>query len=269
MRFPGSFCFWRSQLPVASRSPMRSSVSTTHSGAPVDVRWRALFEDRYGADGLDRLLKLFAQPCVTFATIAERFGVTRERVRQWHLQLLPDAPRGHERQRLCWLHHQKRQVLLDPLFRSFYGNARRCFQPGHLNLMHSRNGFRRRAALLHSGVVLVRQAPLVSRTRSVPTFTLRVGHTPCDFIYYRLSDNDFLFVPRSRLPVVGTNYVDNGRSKYVAFRNSFESALSIADLANSGQAPLVSEGVSEDQRDMDVSSASTSSGFGNAGAGHE
>ena len=58
---------------------MRFSTPNTNASLGVDTRWRVVFEDRDGADGLERLLKMFSQPCVTFAEIAERFGVTRER----------------------------------------------------------------------------------------------------------------------------------------------------------------------------------------------
>ena len=61
---------------------------------------------------------------ISFAEIATRYGVTRERVRQWHLQLLPGAPRGHQRRRLCIRQQQKRELLTDPVFRHFYRHAR-------------------------------------------------------------------------------------------------------------------------------------------------
>jgi hypothetical protein len=96
----------------------------------VNARWLAIFEERYGTGAYGRLIALFGQPCVTFASIADQFGVTRERVRQWHLVLMPGAPRGHERQRLCGLYQQKRRLLAEPLFRSFYQHARPHLEPG-------------------------------------------------------------------------------------------------------------------------------------------
>ena len=48
----------------------------------------SVFEERYGAGSQQRLIALLEQPCVTFATIATHFGVSRERVRQWHRDLL-------------------------------------------------------------------------------------------------------------------------------------------------------------------------------------
>ena len=46
--------------------------------------WMNLFEDRYGTGSYQRLMGMFDRPCVTFAEIAGQFGVSRERVRQWH-----------------------------------------------------------------------------------------------------------------------------------------------------------------------------------------
>jgi hypothetical protein len=208
---------------------MRSSTpdSNPGPGAGVDARWRSVFDDRYGAGGLDRLLTVFGEPCVTFAEIAERFGVTRERVRQWHLQLMPGAPRGHERQRLCRLSRQKRELLRDPLFRAFYANVRRHFAPGQLSLVSARSGFRRRVVRLHQRVVLIREAPRAPRKPSAPIYTLRAAGDS-EFVYYRLSGDDFLFVPRSVLPPSGTTFIDNGRSRYRRFKNSFAAAFARA-----------------------------------------
>lgn len=213
---------------------MRSSMGDTNSGAAADVRWRAIFEDRYGPDGFERLRKMFGQPCVTFAAIAEQFGVTRERVRQWHLRLLPDAPRGHERQRLCLLSRRKRRLFEDALFRSFYVNVRRHVEPGHLGLVRSPSGFLKHVVHIHGKVVLIREAGQASRRRLQAAYAMRVGHTPCDFIYYRISEQDFLFVPRKALPRAGTHFIDNGRSKYLPFKNSFSAVLASNGLRQDG-----------------------------------
>ena len=50
----------------------------------LDPRSTGLFEDRYGLGARDRLLSPLQQPCITFAEIADQFGVTRECVGQWH-----------------------------------------------------------------------------------------------------------------------------------------------------------------------------------------
>ena len=39
--------------------------------------------------------------------------MTREAVRLWHRALLPDAPTGHERQRLCRKRRQRQALLAD------------------------------------------------------------------------------------------------------------------------------------------------------------
>jgi hypothetical protein len=76
-------------------------VTAARAAAPAEFGSIGLFEDRYGLGAHARLLTLFQQPCVTFAEIADRFGVTRECVRQWYARVLPTGPTGHERQRLC------------------------------------------------------------------------------------------------------------------------------------------------------------------------
>jgi hypothetical protein len=153
-------------------------------GASGDGRWLAIFEDRYGTGAHERLLALFGRPCVTFAEIATRYGVTRERVRQWHLQLLPDAPRGHDRRRLCLVHNQKRLLLEDPLFRSFYQHARPHVEPGRIQLI-----------------------PNSSRL--------------VDFIYYRLTPADYLLLPTSVVPAERTTFFDTPTSEYWRFKNTF------------------------------------------------
>ncbi len=66
------------------------SIESQHAGAAQ----RAAFDGRYGDGSFDELLRRLGQPCISFAQIASHFGVTRERVRQWHRQWLPDAPTG-------------------------------------------------------------------------------------------------------------------------------------------------------------------------------
>lgn len=82
------------------------------------------FNDRYGAGAHERLLSRLAHPCTTFAQIAKEFGVTRERVRQWQLLWLPDAPRGRERRRQCGFFRKRRLLLEEPLFKAFYRKIR-------------------------------------------------------------------------------------------------------------------------------------------------
>src|SRR4051812_49278150 len=157
-----------------------------------------LFEDRYGPGSRSRLVAMFDQPCTTFAAIAAHFGVTRERVRQWHGTMYPGAPSGHERQRLCALQRSKRNLFRQPLFRSFYRHARAHVEPGRLTLMAGGDGFLSRSVRLDGHVVSIRGAALKHQGRhQQPTYGLSGGGAAVDYIYYRLSDEDFLFVPRA------------------------------------------------------------------------
>ena len=60
----------------------RQAPSVEHQPSQATEERIRLFSDRYGARAFEELLQLFALPCVTYAEIAKRFGVTRERVRQ-------------------------------------------------------------------------------------------------------------------------------------------------------------------------------------------
>ncbi len=144
-----------------------------------------LFDDRYGAGAHQTLLAQLRQPCVTFAHIAGQFGVTRERVRQWHRDLLPEAPSGHARQRLCALHQQRRRLFHDPLFRRFFRDARAHLSPGRIEPIRSRQGYRTRTVLIDKRVVALRGgggARLHYRGAA-------------EFVYVPLDGSEFLFAP--------------------------------------------------------------------------
>jgi hypothetical protein len=204
---------------------MRSSPTFTLVSDPAAVRRLGAFEDRYGTGALDRLRALLAQPCVTFAEIAEQFSVTRERVRQWHLELMPDAPRGHARKRLCAILRQKKELLRDPLFRSFYRHAREHLGSSRLRPVANREGFRKRLVELDRQMVLIKEAHRLRRESSTVAYALNVGSATVVFIYYRLTDTEFLFVPRRALPPSGTTFFDGRYSKYQRFRNAFAPAF--------------------------------------------
>jgi hypothetical protein len=208
-------------------------LTTSEAAAPVgsavpasiDGRWLAIFEDRYGTGAHERLLALFGRPCVTFAEIATRYGVTRERVRQWHLQLLPDAPRGHDRRRLCLVHNQKRLLLEDPLFRSFYQHARPHVEPGRIQLIPTRDGFRRRTVRLDGLTVAIKNARQHAERRQEPghvAYVLTSSSRLVDFIYYRLTPADYLLLPTSAVPAERTTFFDTPTSEYQRFKNTFE-----------------------------------------------
>jgi hypothetical protein len=157
-----------------------SSIESQHPAASQ----RAAFEARYGEGAFDQLLRLLGQPCTSFAEIANHFGVTRERVRQWHGQWLPDAPTGLQRRRLCAGYQQKRRLMLDPLFRAFHRHARASIGTERIHPLRSRRGYQARAVLIDDVVVALRDA-----VATAPRYRGRA-----DFIYFRLADDEFLFV---------------------------------------------------------------------------
>jgi len=153
----------------------------SHSAAAAQ---RAAFEARYGDGSFEQLLQMLAQPCRSFAQIAIRFGVTRERVRQWHSQWLPDAPTGLERRRICAQYHEKLRLIRDPLFRAFHRDARTSIGADRIHPLRSRRGFRRRTVGIDRFVIALRDA-----VTSPPRYRGRA-----DFIYFRLAGDEFLFV---------------------------------------------------------------------------
>jgi hypothetical protein len=190
-----------------------------------------IFEDRYGTDARTRLAALFRQPCVTFAQIAHEFGVSRERVRQWHLEILPGAPRGRERRRLCGLAHHRQQLLSDPLFRAFHRHARPSFSRERLQLIPSVDGFRKRMVALDAAVVALktaRRTPGPARDGSGGSYFVAGYRGSAAFVYCRLTDADFLFMPVSALPAGGTTFVDTDTSKYHVFKNTFAALTAAA-----------------------------------------
>ena len=185
--------------------------------------WRDLFEDRYGAGSAERLTVMLERPCVTFARIAAEFGVTRECVRQWHQRLLPDAPRGHERQQLCREHQLKRKLLEDALFLGFYRRLRSSVPEQRVTLIPSRAGYRKRTVRIGGRIVALRRA----RRHTSPlrhgggiAYTLAAGESDADFVYYELVGGEFLLVPRHILQAQPATFIDTGRSMFHPFKNT-------------------------------------------------
>ena len=195
------------------------------------TNWHAIFEERYGEGSLDRLIEQLRQPCITFAAIAKTFGVSRERVRQWQLELLPDAPRGHERQQQCGRYRQKRKLLEDPLFRSFYRHARPHLHSARIELVRARDGYHARAVQIDHRLVAIRDVSKSARRGhdNGVVYTLPRAGAAAELIYYRLAEDDYLFLPASELPRRGASFVDEPASKYYAFKNTFD-ALRAADV---------------------------------------
>jgi hypothetical protein len=122
----------------------------------VNQRARAIFEDRYGQGAFERLLAWLEEPCVTFAEIANRFGVSRERVRQWHQQWQPEAPTGRVRQRLCAQRRRRQAMLSDSLVRAFLKHARTTLARGRIRPIPTRGGYRTRELMVDRHRVALR-----------------------------------------------------------------------------------------------------------------
>ena len=172
--------------------------------------WVAQFEGRYGDGAFDRLLADLRQPCVSFAAIAVHFGVTRECVRRWHLALMPDAPTGHARQRLCAQQQRRRRLFQDTLFRAFFRHARGQFPPGRVEPIPAKDGYRTRTVLIDKRAVALREGQSIVRYRGA-----------ADFIYVRVDAGDFLFLPAGAIPATGLPMSARALSGYDRYRNSF------------------------------------------------
>jgi len=180
-----------------------------------------LFEDRYGRGSHARLLSLLEQPCVTFAEIADQFGVTRECVRQWHQRLLPEAPSGHERQRLCRQYQRKRELFKDELFAGFYRRLRAQVPAKRIGLIPARDGFRRRVVRLDRHVIALKRARASVAPESNAAYRLVNGVGKADFVYYELNATDYLFLPRLVLGESAATFVDAAGATYHQFKNTF------------------------------------------------
>jgi hypothetical protein len=205
----------------------------------VNPRWLALFETRHGPDAYQRLIAELRQPCVTFADIAKHLGVTRERVRQWHVLFLPDAPRGHERQRLCAFHRWKSRLLEDPLLRTFYRHARAYVEADRIEFIKTSQGYCKRYLRIDRRIVALKDA---RRSTAAPpesgTQVYVLGHCrrSADLVYYRLNLDDYLLLPAHEVPVTGTTFVDLPGSRYRVFKNSFE-ALGTSNRGETSRTP--------------------------------
>ena len=199
-----------------------SALPGSTATAPRDVAPDPAFDERYGPGASGRVVRLLSQPCVSFATIANVFGVTRECVRLWHRTLLPDAPSGRERQRLCRERRQRQALLRDTTFASFHRHARAVLAQSGLGLVQTRGGYRKRLVRVGDKLVFLKAARVSQRSSASPTeYVLTPYQGPADLIYYKLSEDDFLLVPRNHVPSGGTSFVDGPASRYHLYRNSF------------------------------------------------
>lgn len=195
-----------------------------------------LFDDRYGVGAYRRLLDQLHQPCITFAAIAGQFGVSRERVRQWHALYLPDAPTGRQRRRLCQMRRSRRRVLGDDLFQAFYRQVRAAFAPDQVSVIRTRNGLRKRAARVRGRLVVIKKARLRhgAHEGGRDVYVLSPCRRPADFVYYQLGPHDFLLLPIGELPRSGTTYQAADASKYFRFHGTF-AALTGTSSTEAGQ----------------------------------
>ena len=187
--------------------------------------WAAQFDGRYGEGASERLLADLRQPCVSFAEVAVTFGVTRECVRQWHRTLMPDAPTGHARQRLCAQYQRRRRLFQDPLFRAFFRHAREQFAPGRVAPIPGKDGYRTRTVLIDKYPVALRDGQSIVRYRGA-----------ADFIYVRVDAGDFLFLPSTAIPATGLLLSSRALVGYHQYRNSF---AALNDVRESGHQAFV------------------------------
>lgn len=188
--------------------------------------WRTLFEERHGRGAYERLLADLRQPCITFAAIAKRLGVTREVVRQWQMALLPDAPRGLERRRLCAAARQKRRLLQDPLFRDFYRHARAQLASARIELVQASAGYRRRMVRIDTRIIALRSA---RSSATAPEYRLATYRGSAAFVYYRLTRDEYLLMPARHLRARERRFVDASGSRYQEFKNTFAALDAPAD----------------------------------------
>lgn len=206
--------------PAGGHEPAADSAVRDRATA----RRVAIFEDRYGPGSYERLLTWLQQPCVSFAQIAARLHVTRERVRQWQLLLMPGAPTGHERRRRCLLVRQQQRLLADRLFAAFYRDVREHAKDARLEPIRSRDGYRTRMARVDGRLVAIREATRLEPTpsaRSSPSYRLTGYRGNAEFVYVRLDADGFLVLPATVLPQRGTTFTGSRAQRYQPFTNTF------------------------------------------------
>jgi hypothetical protein len=203
-----------------SNEPLLPPPANAAPSSAASARVR-LFEERYGGDAHAELTALFARPCVTYAHIAAHFGVTRERVRQWHLTFAPNSPRGHERRRLCQIYQRKRRLLHDPLYRAFVRAVRTQLPDLLVQPVPGQGGFRKRLVRMGAWTVALKKVGPLHRDGHGAMYALTASRQQADYVFFQLAGASFLFLPSSVLPRGGTNYVDVPTSKYSRFTDGF------------------------------------------------
>lgn len=203
-----------SQLPSSPAVPSFEPVPAASAAGRV-------FDERYGVGAFDTLTRLFAQPCLTYVRIAAWFGVTRERVRQWHRTFAPDSPSGHARRRLCQELQQRRRLASEPAVLAFMRTARLHAPHETLRPVRTRKGYRKHQVRMGRWTVVVRRARLLGARTSAarPAYALTGSRMRADFFYYQLPEGGFLFVPAGQVGTRGTTFLDTPTSKFGVYKN--------------------------------------------------
>jgi hypothetical protein len=197
--------------------------------------WAAGFEARYGAGEFARLKELLVNPGYSFSRIATRYGVTRERVRQWHRLLMPDAPTGRQRRRLWQRERNRRDLFSDTLFRTFYQHARQHWPAEAIRPIQTVHGFSRVRALVNQRLIALRRAtPRWTKERAAQVFRITTPLPPIRYVYVLLPDDTFFVLPCAILPRGGTAFRDTDASKYARYRNTFEAMKQPAHVERAG-----------------------------------
>ncbi|ODS53154.1 MAG: hypothetical protein ABS36_14545 [Acidobacteria bacterium SCN 69-37] len=204
--------------------------STDRADAPVVETAPTLWEDRYGPGSFERLLALLERPCVSFARIAAEFGVSRERVRQWHRAHRPEAPTGQERRRLCRELKARRRLLADDVFGALHQAARAQLERLHVELLPAAGGFRERAVRINGWIVALcdgRGMADGQHGRSWDVWTLNAPDA--DFFFVWFGGQAYLLLPRRVADeVLRGHTLEHAGDLVVPFRNRLD-ALTLPD----------------------------------------
>jgi hypothetical protein len=114
--------------------------------------------------------------------------------------------------------------------------ARPFFAAQSIGPIPARDGFRKRTVKLHAQVVVLKQAARAHQGDNVlsrhPAYALTSSRGDADFIFYQLSGDDYLFVPKALIPQAGTTFLDTSASKYQPFKNTFRAAAPAHERAD-------------------------------------
>lgn len=199
--------------------------------------WKDRFDARYGAGEFTWLHARLQDPRYTFSSIAARYGVTRERVRQWHRLLMPDAPAGRARRRLHRRREDWRDLLHDPLFSAFRRHVRQHVRGARIRPVRTTHGYSRTRVLLNRHEVALRQiTPRVRASRASRVLRVTRPAAPAPLVYVLLPDRTFFVLLEDLLPARGGAF-DDAAPEYQPFRNTFKALLCAdARASNTGDA---------------------------------